>query len=38
MDDFTVNHMDQENWLYAVSLIVENVFFPEEIQQIENVG
>ncbi len=38
VDDFTVNHMDQENWLYAVSLIVENVFFPEEIQQIENVG
>ena len=28
VDDFTVNHMDQENWLYAVSLIVENIFFP----------
>jgi len=30
VDDFTVNHMDQENWLYAVSLIVENVFFPAQ--------
>ena len=28
VDDFTTNHMDQENWLYAVSLIVENIFFP----------
>jgi AcrR family transcriptional regulator len=28
VDDFTVSRMDQENWLYAVSLIVENIFFP----------
>lgn len=28
VDDFTINHMDQENWLYAVKLVVENVFFP----------
>jgi len=28
VDDFTPTHMDQENWLYAVSLIVENIFFP----------
>jgi AcrR family transcriptional regulator len=28
VDDFTVNHMDQDNWLYAVKLVVENIFFP----------
>jgi AcrR family transcriptional regulator len=28
VDDFTVSRMDQENWLYAVSLIVEHIFFP----------
>ena len=28
VDDFTVTHMDQDNWLYAVSLIVEHIFFP----------
>jgi AcrR family transcriptional regulator len=28
VDDFTVSRIDQENWLYAVSLIIENVFFP----------
>ena len=28
VDDFTVNHMNQENWLYAVSMIIENIFFP----------
>ena len=28
VDDFTPTHMDQGNWLYAVSLIVENIFFP----------
>ena len=31
VDDFTVNHMDQDNWLYAVSLIVENIFFPKNL-------
>jgi len=30
VDDFTINHMDQENWLYAVALIVENIFFPAQ--------
>ena len=30
VDDFTSNHMDQENWLYAVSLVVENIFFPAQ--------
>ncbi len=28
VEDFTISHMDQENWLYAVSLILKNVFFP----------
>lgn len=28
VDDFTVNRMDQENWLYAVSMIIEKIFFP----------
>lgn len=28
VDDFTPSRMDQENWLYAVSLIVEHIFFP----------
>ena len=28
VDDFTEKHMDQENWLYAVSMIIENIFFP----------
>lgn len=28
VDDFTTNHMNQENWLYAVSMIIENIFFP----------
>jgi len=28
VDDFTENQVEQENWLYAVSLISENVFFP----------
>ena len=28
VDDFTPSQMDQENWLYAVSLIVENIFYP----------
>ena len=28
VDDFTVNRMNQENWLYAVSMIIEKVFFP----------
>jgi len=30
VDDFTANHMDQENWLYAVSTVVENLFFPAQ--------
>jgi hypothetical protein len=28
VDDFTVNRMNQENWLYAVSMIIEKIFFP----------
>ncbi len=28
IDDFTPIHMDPENWLYAVTGIIENVFFP----------
>jgi len=28
IDDFTPIHMDQENWLYAVTTFIENVFFP----------
>ena len=28
VDDFTPGRIDQENWLYAVSLMVENIFFP----------
>lgn len=28
VDDFTPHMMDQENWLYAVGMIIENVFFP----------
>ncbi len=28
VDDFTINHMDQENWLYAVSLVIQDIFFP----------
>jgi AcrR family transcriptional regulator len=30
VDDFTVTHIDQENWLYAVSLTVEHIFFPAQ--------
>ncbi len=30
VDDFTSAHMDQDNWLYAVSLVVENIFFPAQ--------
>lgn len=28
IDDFTPHHMDPENWLYAVTEIIENIFFP----------
>ena len=28
VDDFTINHVDQENWLYMISLVLENIFFP----------
>ncbi len=28
VDDFTASRVNQENWLYAVSLIVEHVFYP----------
>lgn len=30
VDDFTANHMEQENWLYVVSMIAENIFFPAQ--------
>jgi hypothetical protein len=30
VDDFTLNHMDQENWLYAVE-IVRTSLFPREL-------
>lgn len=30
IDDFTPLHMDPENWLYAVTGIIENVFFPAQ--------
>ena len=30
IDDFTPVHMDPENWLYAVTCIIENVFFPRK--------
>jgi len=30
IDDFTPNHMDPENWLYAITLVIENIFFPEQ--------
>ncbi len=29
VDDFTVTHINQENWLYAISLTVEHIFFPD---------
>ena len=29
VDDFTMSQINQENWLYAISLIVENIFYPE---------
>ena len=29
VDDFTISRINQENWLHAVSLIVENIFYPE---------
>ena len=29
VDDFTMSRVNQENWLYAISLIVENIFYPE---------
>jgi len=27
VDDFTVNHVDQENWVNVISMIIENVIF-----------
>ncbi len=30
VDDFTPNHMEQENWLYAVRAMIENIFYPPQ--------